>query len=149
MIRINFKEQIVKDEKGKEIISFEKAKALPTRSCYSVINPNHEKIGKIEKSRYNFGLVDLPKIDISINGDKITIRKDMQELKEIYEITGSGFSIIGDFTGPHFNISKNEKVIASVTIDKEETDNSYLVDIINKSNENHIICILFALSWII
>lgn len=138
----------VTDENGKEIISFEEAKALPTRACYSIIDSNHKKIGKIEKSRYNFGVIDLPKIVISINTDEITIQKDVNELVDSYELTGSGFSIAGNVSGPHFNILQNEKVIASVDIDKEEAGDAYLVDIIDKSNENQVICILFALSWI-
>ena len=89
MIRINFKnfkgfnDSKVTDANGKEIISFEKVKALPTRACYSIVNANHEKIGRIEKRRYNFGLVDLPQIIISINNDKIEIQKDMKELKHV------------------------------------------------------------------
>ncbi|MDZ7542901.1 hypothetical protein ACH36K_11345 [Clostridium sp. MB05] len=150
-MRISFKsfnEPNVTDENGKEIISFEKSKALPTRVCYSVINANHEKIGKIERIRNTFGLFDLPRIVISVNNDKITIRKDIKELRDIYEITGSGFSIIGNWYGPHFNISKSEKVLASVDVEKEESESTYLVDIIDKSNTEQIICILFALSWI-
>lgn len=144
----SFNEPNATDENGKEIISFEKSKALPTRECYSVINSNNEKIGKIERIRNNFGLFDLPKIVISVNNDKITIRKDIKEFKDIYEITGNGFSIIGNLDGPHFNISKDEKVIASVTIEKEELGQGYLTDIIDKSTEEQVICILFALDWI-
>ena len=91
MIKVNFKEfneLNVTDENGKGIISFKKSKALPTRERYLIINANDERIGSIEKIRYNFGLVNLPEIDIKINNDKIKIKKDMQELKEFYEITG-------------------------------------------------------------
>lgn len=144
----SFNEPNATDENGKEIISFEKSKALPTRECYSVINFNNEKIGKIERIRNNFGLFDLPKIVISVNNDKITIRKDIKEFKDIYEITGNGFSILGNLDGSHFNIFKNEKVIASVTIEKEELGQGYLADIIDKSTEEQVICILFALDWI-
>lgn len=144
----NFDNPKVTDENGKEIISFEKSKALPTRSRYSIINTNHQKIGKIERIRNNFGLFNLPQIVISVNNDKIIIRKDIKELKDIYEIIGNGFSIIGNWNGPHFNISKNEKVVASVNVEKEETGAAYLVDIIDKANEEQVICILFALSWI-
>ena len=138
----------VTDENGEEIISFKKSIALPTRSRYSIINTNNENIGTIEKMRYNFGLVDLPQIDISVNNDKIRIKREMKELKEFYEITGSDFSIVGNLLGSHFNINKNEKVVASVTIEKEEIGRNYLADIIDKSNEEQVICILFALSWI-
>lgn len=154
MIRINFKnfkgfnDSKITDANGKEIINFEKVKALPTRACYSIVNANHEKIGRIEKRRYNFGLVDLPQIIISVNNDKIEIQKDMKELKEFYEIKGSNFSISGNWDGPQFNISKNEKVLASVNVQKEESGGTYLVDIIDKANENQVLCILFALSWI-
>ncbi|MDU5109522.1 MAG: hypothetical protein E6248_03685 [Clostridium sp.] len=144
----SFNEPTVTDENGKEIISFEKSKALPTRECYSVINSNNEKIGKIERIRNNFGLFDLPRIVISVNNDKIIIRKDIKEFKDIYEITGNGFSILGNLDGPHFNISESEKVIASVTVEKEELGQRYLADIIDKSTEKQVICILFALSWI-
>lgn len=144
----SFNEPNATDKNGKEIISFEKSKALPTRECYSVINSNNEKIGKIERIRNNFGLFDLPKIVISVNNDKITIRKDIKEFKDIYEITGNGFSILGNLDGPHFNIFKNEKVIASVTIEKEELGQGYWTDIIDKSTEEQVICILFALDWI-
>lgn len=155
MSRIRFKgftESKVTDENGKEFISFEKSKALPTRSCYSVINANHQKIGKIERISNNFGLYglfNLPKIVISVNNDKITIRKDIKEFRDIYEIMGNDFSIIGNWRGPHFNISKNEKVLALVDVQKEEIGKTYLVDIIDNSNEEQVICILFALSWII
>ena len=144
----SFNEPNVTDEKGNKIMSFEKSKALPTRECYSVINSNNEKIGKIERFRNNFGLFDLPKIVISVNNEKITIRKDIKELKDIYEITGNEFSIPGNCNGPQFNISKSEKVIASVTVEKEELGQRYLADIIDKSNEEQVICILFALDWI-
>ena len=138
----------VTDENGEEIITFKKSIALPTRSRYSIINANNENIGTIEKMRYNFGLVDLPQIDISVNNDEIRIKRDMKELKEFYEIMGSDFSIVGNLFGPHFNINKNEKVVASITIEKEEIGRSYLADIIDKSNEEQVVCILFALSWI-
>lgn len=154
MVKIGFEsyeglnESKVTDEVGKVIISFKKTIAVPTRSCYSVINNNNEKIGKIEKSRYNFGLVNLPEINISINDDKITVKKDMRELKDIYEIMGSDFSINGHWDGPNFTILKNEKVIASVDVEKDEDRGTYSVNIIDKSNEEQVICILFALSWI-
>lgn len=138
----------VTDENGEEIISFKKTIALPTRSRYSIINANNEEIGAIERIRYNFGLLNLPQIDITVNNDEITIKKDMKELKEFYEIMGSDFSIVGNWFGPQFNINKNEKVVASVTVEKEEIGRSYLADIIDKSNEEQVICILFALSWI-
>ena len=150
MIKVNFKnfsELNVTDENGKEIISFKKSKALPTRERYTVINANQEKIGSIEKIRYNFGLVNLPQIVISVNNDEIEIKKDMKELKEFYEITGSEFTIVGKWR-EHFNISKNEKVLATVDVQNEEVGRTYLTDIIDKSNEEQVICILFALSWI-
>ena len=142
------KEVKVTDEYGKEIISFKKTIALPTRASYSVINANNENIGNIERIRENFGLVNLPQIDIKVNNDKITIKKDMKELKEFYEIIGSDFSIVGSWFGPQFTINKNEKVVASVTVEKEEIGRSYFTDIIDKSSEAQVICILFALSWI-
>lgn len=150
MIKVNFKEfneLNVTDENGKGIISFKKSKALPTRERYLVINANDERIGSIEKIRYNFGLVNLPEIDIKINNDKIKIKKDMQELKEFYEITGSEFSIDGKWR-EQFNISKSKKVLATVNVQNEEMGPTYLVDVIDKSNEEQVICILFALSWI-
>lgn len=149
---INFKsfnEPKATDEGGKDIIIFEKSKALPTRSCYSVINANNKKIGYIERTRSNFGLFELPQIVISVNNDKIVIKKDIKELKDIYEITGSGFSIIGSWDGPHLNILKNEEVVASVDVQKEEAGSYYLANVIDKSNQENIICILFALNWII
>ena len=154
MIKINFinfkglNELKVTDDNGKEIISFEKARALPTHACYSNFNDSHEKIGKIEKSRYNFGLVDLPEIVIYVNNDKIKVRRDMKELKEFYEITESEFSISGIWDGPQFDISKNEKVLASVYVEKKELSGTYLVNIIDKTNKEQVLCILFALSWI-
>ena len=44
-----FKDSVVKDESGKEILSFEKSKALPTRECYSIINAQQEKAGNPEE----------------------------------------------------------------------------------------------------
>ena len=84
-MKVNFKglkNSAVKDENGKEILSFEKSKALPTRECYSIINVQQEKIGTIERIRSNFGLVNSPKIVISLNNDKITIKKDIKELEK-------------------------------------------------------------------
>ena len=72
----------------------------------------------------------------------------MKELKDVYEIEGNGFSIIGNWFGPTFSITKNEKVVASVKVEQEELGRSYLADIIDKSNEEQIISILFAVSWI-
>lgn len=135
----------VTEEDGTNVISFKKSPALPTRVRYLITNNNNEKIGTIEKSRSNFSIVNLPEINISINDDKIKIKKSMKELKDVYEIEGNGFSIIGNWFGPTFSITKNEKVVASV---KEELGRSYLADIIDKSNEEQIISILFAVSWI-
>ncbi|SCJ38652.1 Uncharacterised protein [uncultured Clostridium sp.] len=138
----------VTEEDGTNIISLKKSPALPTRVRYLITNNNNEKIGTIEKSRSNFSIVNLPEINISINDDKIKLKKDMKELKDIYEIEGSGFSIIGNWFGPTFNITKNEKVIAFVKVEQEELGRSYLADIIDKSNEEQIISILFAVSWL-
>ena len=104
----------VTEEDGTNVISFKKSPALPTRVRYLITNNNNEKIGTIEKSRSNFSIVNLPEINISINDDKIKIKKSMKELKDVYEIEGNGFSIIGNWFGPTFNITKNEKVVASV-----------------------------------
>lgn len=138
----------ITNEDGTNVVSLKKSPALPTRVRYIISNNNNEKIGTIEKSRSNFSIVNLPEINISINDDKIKLKKDMQELKDIYEIEGSGFSIVGTWFGPTFNITKNEKVIASVKVEQEELGRSYLADIIDKSNEEQIISILFAVSWI-
>lgn len=138
----------VTEEDGTNVISFKKSPALPTRVRYLITNNNNEKIGTIEKSRSNFSIVNLPEINISINDDKIKIKKSMKELKDVYEIEGNGFSIIGNWFGPTFSITKNEKVVASVKVEQEELGRSYLADIIDKSNEEQIISILFAVSWI-
>lgn len=138
----------VTEEDGANVISFKKSPALPTRVRYLITNNNNEKIGTIEKSRSNFSIVNLPEINISINDDKIKIKKSMKELKDVYEIEGNGFSIIGNWFGPTFSITKNEKVVASVKVEQEELGRSYLADIIDKSNEEQIISILFAVSWI-
>ena len=152
MVKINFDNsnaKKVKDENEKEIIYFEESKALPTRIRYSIINTDHKKIGYIEKIRNNFGLFDLPQIVISMNdADKIVLKKDIKELKDIYDITGNGISIIGNWGGPSFNIFQKETMLASVEVKKEEIGRTYLVDIIDKSNEEQVICILFALNWI-
>ncbi|MEG0502537.1 MAG: hypothetical protein RR525_09975, partial [Cellulosilyticaceae bacterium] len=140
------------DENGKEIIRFEKSKALPTQSCYAVMNANHEKIGKIQRMNNNFApysMVNLPRIVISLNDDEMIVRKDIRELQEIYEVIGNDFSIVGNWKGPHFDIFKNEKVVASVEVQQEEIGKTYLADIIDQSNEEQIIGILFAVSWII
>lgn len=39
-------------------------------------------------------------------------------------------------------------MLASVEVKKEEIGRTYLADIIDKSNEEQVICILFALNWI-
>ncbi|GAB6169804.1 hypothetical protein JCM1393_22640 [Clostridium carnis] len=138
----------VTDENGKYILSLKKSMALPTRSRYSIVNNNNENIGIIEKTRANFSIVDFPEINILINDDKIKIKKDMKELKDVYEIIGSGFSVVGNWFGPTFNITKNENLVASVNVEEEEIGRGYLADIIDKSNEEEIICILLSLSWI-
>lgn len=138
----------VTGEDGINILSLKKSIALPTRARYSIVNYNNESIGTVEKSRANFSPVNLPEINIAINDDKIKVKKDIKELIDVYEIEGSGFSIIGNWFGPTFNITKNEKVVASVNVEQEELGRSYLANIIDKSNEEEIICILFAISWI-
>lgn len=145
----NFNAQTVTDENDKEIISFKKSIALPTRVRYSVVNANHENIGSLERIRNNFGLFNLPRIVITVNDDKIEIRKDIVQLRDVYEISGSGFSIVGNLNGPSFNILKNENVLASVNVQNAESGSFYLVDIIDKSKVAQVICILFALSWIL
>lgn len=136
------------DENGREVIKFKKVIALPTRERYDVINDNNEKVGYIERIRYNFGLVDLPTVVVSINDEKFKIEKDMRELKEFIEFKGSEVSITGNIYGPHFNILQGEKIIASVDVKQEEFKYSYLVDISDTSNTAKIISILFVLSWI-
>ena len=151
-MKITFKkstEQKIVDEKGIEVLSFVKSKALPTRECYSVINGRNENIGKIEKLRNNFGLFDLPKVVISVNDSEVVFRKEIQELKDIFEISGDGISITGNLYGPEFNILKDEKLLASINVEKEELGYSYLVDVRDKSNEEQILSILFGINWII
>ena len=143
-----FKNSAVKDENGKEILSFEKSKALPTRECYSIINVQQEKIGTIERIRSNFGLVNSPKIVISLNNDKITIKKDIKELREVYEITGNDISIIGDWNGINFKISKNNQVLATIDVENQESEKNYVVDVIDQSNLEEVLSIVFALCWI-
>lgn len=151
-MKITFKssnEQKVTDENGKEILSFKKSKALPTREQYSIINPHNEKIGYIEKIRSNFGLFDLPQIVISINNDEVVVKKDIQQFNNVYEISSNDLSIIGNLDSPQFSICKNEKILASIAVEKEEVGRSYLIDIADKSSEEKLISILFGLNWII
>ena len=129
-----FKDSVVKDESGKEILGFEKSKTLPTRQCYSIINTQQEKVGNIERSRSNFGLVESPKIIISLNNDKITIKKDIKELREVYEITGSDISIIGDWNRGSFKISKGNQILAAIDVDNQELEKNYVVDVVDQSN---------------
>lgn len=50
-------------------------------------------------------MFNLPQIVISMNdADKIVLKKDIKELKDIYDITGNGISIIDNWGGPSFNI---------------------------------------------
>lgn len=143
-----FKDSTVKDESGKEVLSFEKAKALPTRVCYSLVNTQKEKVGKIEKTRSNFGLVEAPEIVISLKDNKITIKKDIRELKEVYEITGNNISISGDWNGPRFNISKDNQVLATINVENQDSEKNYVVDIGDIVNLEEAVSIVFALSWI-
>lgn len=143
-----FKDSVVKDESGKEILGFEKSKTLPTRECYSIINTQQEKVGNIERSRSNFGLVESPKIIISLNNDKITIKKDIKELREVYEITGSDISIIGDWNRGSFKISKGNQILAAIDVDNQELEKNYVVDVVDQSNLEEVLSIVFALSWI-
>ena len=150
-MKVNFKgfnDSVVKDESGKEILSFEKSKTLPTRECYSIINTQQEKVGNIERSRSNFGLVESPKIIISLNNDKITIKKDIKELREVYEITGSDISIIGDWNRGSFKISKGNQILAAIDVDNQELEKNYVVDVVDQSNLEEVLSIVFALSWI-
>ena len=143
-----FKNSEVKDESGKEILSFEKAKALPTKECYSIINKQQKKIGRIEKSRSNFGLIEAPEIIISLNNHKITIKKDIKELREVYEITGNEISISGDWNGASFKIFKKNQVLATIDVENQESEKNYIVDVTDQSNLEEVLSIVFALSWI-
>lgn len=150
MKKLNFKsfrEPKVTDENGTEVIKFEKAKAIPTRECISILNSNNEKVGSIEKIRSNFGLFNLPKVIITVGEDKIEFQKDIQQMRECFEIEGGGISINGNVSGPEFSIIKNEKEIALINIQREE--GNYLINIIDEENEAQAMSIVFVISWIV
>ena len=58
------------------------------------------------------------------------IKKDIKELREVYEITGNEISISGDWNGASFKIFKKNKVLATIDVENQESIKYKLIKIL-------------------
>lgn len=138
------------NEEGKTVLLFEKTKALPTREAYEVKDGVGQKLGKIEKIRSNFGLVDLPRIVIKLRSkETIEILKEMEAFKEYYQLHSDVFFIEGDCDSANFSIQKEGETAAIITTLEENSENRYEMELLLEDCKVEIMSILFSIVWVL
>lgn len=109
-----------------------------------ITNERNEEVGEITEKKYRFGLYDLVQFVITAGGEKITLAKEMKELKSYYVIEPDSISLKGDWMGSDFEIQKDQETIARV----ENKKDSFFIEIIKENYETLSLSILFGIIWV-
>lgn len=81
---------------------------------------------------------------ITAGGEKVTLAKEMKELKSYYVIEPDSISLKGDWMGSDFEIQKDQETIARV----ENKKDSFFIEIIKENYETLSLSILFGIIWV-
>lgn len=122
-------------------------KTLLTRRNFLIFDAEKKQLGKISRIRNSFGLYDLPRYQIRVDGWKeIEIKKDMREFKEEYLVKGEELAIKGDSTNKNFSIYQGTKKVASIQKPDLNNKEVWEITIVEESLEKLIICFIIGIS---
>lgn len=134
---------VFKDEAGNMKYQLREEKTLSTRQKYILSDSEDQKVGEINKIRNSFGLFNLPQYHIEAAGwSEVVIKKEMQELRENYQIQGEGLSIQGDWWSRNFSVYKGDEKIAVVKEPQPERRKGFEIEEISSSDERLVVCFL-------
>lgn len=145
----NFADPEIVNENLEVILQFKKNITIPTRERYDMLDGESQSIGKVEKLRNNFALVDLPRIVIKTASHKIELIKEMKAFRESYEIYNKEFSTKGEWNAPEFTILKNAEPTAIIAKMPDTSENQYKITLLNLDDQQEVFAIVFAVSWVL
>lgn len=145
----NFADPEIVNENLEVILQFKKNITIPTRERYDILDSKSQSIGKVEKLRNNFGLVNLPRIVIKTASHKIELIKEMKAFRESYEIYSKEFSTKGEWNAPEFTILKNAEPTAIIAKMPDTSENQYKITLLNLDDQQEVFAIVFAVSWVL
>lgn len=131
------------------IYHMETSQALPTQRKYIIKNKDNQAIGTIKRKRYSFGMYDLPRLFLTIDGKKeISIIKDMEQFRNIYKIKGEDLRLEGKFLGNQFSILKKGEVIANVSVTEFEKNFTFDLNILDEAMTELLISFIFLIALV-
>lgn len=138
----------ITDETGKPLYKVVNAPAIPTRKKCCVEDTSGKRIGTINRRRYSFGYVDLPRWYVETAGwNEVSIIKDMTQFQTSYQVKGEGLAIDGAFLGDSFELRKGGEKLAKVTV-TEADGFRFAIELHQPTVERLIVTFLIALALV-
>lgn len=123
---------------------FVKGSFMKVPKEFVVSDEQGKEIGTITKQPISL----LPKFFVHVDGQEITIQKQLSVLKAKYSIDGERISVKGDWLDKHFQILQAGNLVASIEEKWFTWGSAYEVDVHDEALEHLVICFVIALDYV-